>query len=134
MRNKLEKSSEEEAADTRKTMNALDMEYIPTTIEVKGKTKHVDKARYIAEETPAKAGNIVVRTTKNLCRHEKERNKRRNQRAHVETIDRRKWEESHKIEGRWEKTRLWDEPYKCPMSPDAFVMITACGTGEERPS
>ena len=133
MRNKLEEPPEKEARDARETLNALNMEVIPSTIVIKGKTKYIDKARFITEETPVKAGNIVVRTTKNLCKYEKERSKRRNQRAHVETIDRRKWEKSHKTETGREKTRLWDEPYKCPMSPDAFVMLTACGTGVERP-
>ena len=115
VRNKPEKLAEEETVDARKAINALNMEYIPTTIEVNGKTKRVDRARYISEETPTKAGNIVVRATRNLCRFEKERNKRRNQRAHIETIDRKMWEEKHKVDGEYgEKKRLWDEPYKCP--------------------
>ena len=125
MRNKLEEPLEKEARNTRETLNALSMEVIPNTIIVKGKIKHVDKARFIAEETPMTAGKIVVRTTKNLCKYEKERSKRRNQRAHVETIDRRKWEESHETDTGREKERLWDEPYKCSMSPDALAMLTA---------
>ena len=75
--------------------------------------------RYISEETPMKARNIVVHTTRNLCRVEKQRNKRRNQRAHIETIDRKMWEDRQKVDGK----RMWDEPYKCTLSADTLVTL-----------
>ena len=53
------------------------------------------------------------------------KSKRRNQRAHVETIDRRKWEKFQETDTGREKERWWDEPYKCAMSPDALAMLAA---------
>ena len=125
MRNKLEEPLEKEVKNTRKILKALSMEVIPDTITVKGRTKNTDKARFIAEETPMTAGKIVVRTNSNLCKYEKEKSKRRNQRAHVETIDRRNWEDFLEVDTGREKERWWDEPYKCAMSPDALAMLAA---------
>ena len=125
MREGIEEINEENLRRTERTIHNLRREVIPLTITgPKGQKKYTDKSRFIAGETVASAKAVVMRTERRLVNQDKERNRRMNQRAHIETIDRRKWSEK--------KARMWDEPYKCKLSADSLVAIATDTAGEER--
>ena len=132
VRIKQAEEAEKAVAEAKAIYQAIPEEYIPDMVtNNKGERRHTDRARYTTEETPVTAKNIIVRTNKALGNYGKEKSKQKNQRAHVESIDRRQWQEYRTTGTGREKTRLWEEPYRCPMSPEAFITLTAGEYGAE---
>ena len=117
-------TQEQSAKDAKEAMRKLQMEVIPETDFGTKKGKPTDRARYISRETAEAAGNVIVGTQRSVINREKEKNKRICQRAHIETIVQRQWGDMNR--------RMWDEPYKCPMSADVLAMLVTDITGEER--
>ena len=127
VRIKRPEEAENAAAKAKAIYQAIPEEHIPAMLtNNRGEKRYTDRARYITEETPVTAKKIIVRTNRALGNQGKERSKQKNQRAHVESIDRRQWQEYRTTSTGRETIRLWDEPYKCLMSPEAFTTQTTC--------
>ena len=127
VRIKQAEEAEKATAEAKAIYQAIPEEHIPDMVtNNKGEKRHTDRARYTTEETPVTAKNIIVRTNKALGNNGKEKSKQKNQRAHVESIDRRQWQEYRTTATGREMKRLWDEPYTCLLSPEAFTTQTTC--------
>ena len=132
-RSEIEKVDEAKIKQARETLKRLDQEFIPRTATGRKGEKETDRARYVTGETTTTAGKVVVWTPKTLVNYEKEKNKRINQRDHIETINRGEREASEIKDQDNKNRRRWDDPYKCTLSAESFAMLVADVTGEERP-